>query len=73
MSHVIKKPTYILVNSKFSVDVIFTSQPNIITGSGVRPSLHSNCHHQILYPKFSISIKDNTKRKKLKMHTSDFS
>ena len=27
--------------------LIFASQPNLVTESGVHPSLHTNCHHQI--------------------------
>ena len=30
------------------VDLIFTSQPNLIIESGDYLSLHSNCHHQII-------------------------
>ena len=54
MSEVIKEPTYILDNKNSIIYVIFTSQPNMVMGSGVHPSLHSNCHHQILYPKFDL-------------------
>ena len=37
MSKVIKEPTHILVNSKSCIDLIFTSQPNMIMDSGVHP------------------------------------
>ena len=38
------------------IDLIFTSQPNIVVESGVHPSLHPNCHHQIIFAKFNLKI-----------------
>ena len=38
------------------MDLIFTSQPNLIMESGVYSSLHSNCHHQVVFAKFKLSI-----------------
>ena len=35
------------------IDLIFNSQPNLLIESGVHPSLHPNCHHQIVFAKFS--------------------
>ena len=46
---IIKEPTHILENSKSCIDLIFISQPNMGIDSGVRVSLHSHCHHQIIY------------------------
>ena len=56
MSQVINEPTHILDNSKSCIDLIFTSQPNMIMDSGVHPSLHSSCHHQIIYAKFNLKV-----------------
>ena len=56
MSQVINEPTHILDNSKSSIDLIFTSQPNMIMDSGVYPSFHSNFHHQIIYAKFDMKV-----------------
>ena len=36
--------------------MVFTSQPNMVIGSGVHTSLHSNCHHQITCSKFDLKI-----------------
>ena len=36
--------------------LFFTNQQNLITDSGIHPSLHSNCHHQIIYGKFNLKI-----------------
>ena len=56
MSQVIKEPNHILDNLKSYIDLIFTSQPNMIMDSGIHPSLHSNCHHQIIYAKFDLKV-----------------
>ena len=38
------------------IDLIFNSQPNLLTETGVHPSLHPNCHHQIIFAKFHLDI-----------------
>ena len=43
-------------NTSSCIDLIFTDQPNLVVDSGVHPSLHSNCHHQITYCKFNLFI-----------------
>ena len=53
---VIKEPTRILVTSSSCIDLIFTSQPNLITESGVHSPLHSNCHHQIIFAKLNLEL-----------------
>ena len=46
-----------LENSSSCVDLIFTSQPNLVMDAGVHPSLHPNCHHhEIVYAKFNLKI-----------------
>ena len=35
LSQIISDPTHILPNSSFSIDLIFTNQPNLVTVSGV--------------------------------------
>ena len=42
-------------DSRSCIDLIVTDQPNLIIESGVHPSLHENCHHQIIYGKLSVS------------------
>ena len=44
LHQVIKEPAHILDNSSTCIDLIFTSQSNLIIESGVYP----NCHHQIV-------------------------
>ena len=56
LQQIIKEPTHISNTSSSSIDLIFTSQPNLITDSGVHSSLHSNFHHQIVFSKFNLHI-----------------
>ena len=53
---VISDPTHILESSSSCIDLIFTSQPNLVMNSGVHSSLHPNCHHQIIHAKFNLKI-----------------
>ena len=36
--------------------MLLTSQPNLVTESGVHSSLRSNCHHQTIYVRFNLKI-----------------
>ena len=56
LKQIIKEPTHISNTSSSCIDLIFTSQPNLITDSGVHSSLHSNCHHQIVFAKFNLHV-----------------
>ena len=56
LQQLIKEPTHILGNSSSCIDLIFTSHPSLVMESGVHPSLHSNCHHQVTYAKFDLKI-----------------
>ena len=56
LSQIIKEPTHILTNSASCIYLIFTSQPNLVMHSGVQPSLHPNCYHQVIFAKFNLFI-----------------
>ena len=43
-------------NSSSCIDIIFTSQSNRVIESGNRSSLHSSCHHQIVFANFHLKI-----------------
>ena len=58
LHQLISEPTHLIGSSKSCIDLIFTDQPNLLIASGVHPSLHAHCHHQIIYGKLSVS---NTK------------
>ena len=55
LHQLISEPTHLMGDSKSCIDLIFTDQPNLIIESGVHPSLHEQCHHQIVYGKLSVS------------------
>ena len=56
LSQVINEPTQISKNFDSCIDLLFTNQQNLLTDSEIHPSLHSNCHHQIIYGKFNLKI-----------------
>ena len=56
LSQIITEATHFLESSSSCIDLIFTTQPNLVVESGVRPSLQSNCHHQIVFAKFNLQI-----------------
>ena len=47
MKQVITERTHTLENVSSCIDLIFSNQPNLSMDSGVHPTLHSKCHHQI--------------------------
>ena len=56
LQQVIKEPKHVSNTSSSCIDLTFTSQPNLITDSGVHSSLHPNCHHQIVFAKLNLYI-----------------
>ena len=56
LQQIISDPTHILPSSSSCIDLIFTDQPNLVIDSGVHPSLHENCHHQITFCKLNLKI-----------------
>ena len=54
LHQLISEPTHFMGESRSCIDLIFTDQPNLFIESGVHPSLHEQCHHQIIYGKVSI-------------------
>ena len=55
-SQIIKEPTHILSNSASCIELSFTPQPNLVMHSGLHPSLHQSCHHQIVFTKFNLTF-----------------
>ena len=43
-------------HSSSCIDLIFTNQPSIVMNSVVDSSLHSKCHHEIIYSKPNLKI-----------------
>ena len=57
LKQVINQPYYIFNNSSSCINLIFTSQTNLVMESDVHSSSpHSNCHHQIIYAKFNLKF-----------------
>ena len=56
MHQIINEPTHISNTSSSCIDLIFTSQPNLVTDSSVHSSLHPNCHHQVVFAKLNLHI-----------------
>ena len=54
LQQIINEPTHISNTSSSCIDLIFTSQPNLITDSGVHSSLHPNCYHQTAFAKLDL-------------------
>ena len=54
MKQLIAEPTHVLENFSSCIDLIFMNQPNLIMDAGVYPSLHSKCHHQVIYAKLNL-------------------
>ena len=51
-----QEPAQILNSSSSFIDVIFTSQPNLVMKSEVHSSLHPRCHHHVVFAKVNLSI-----------------
>ena len=51
---IIHKPPHTLDTYSSCIGLFFTFQPNFVVESSVHLSLHSNCHHQIIFAKCTI-------------------
>ena len=56
LTQIIHEPTHILKSSVSCIDLIFTSQENLVTNLEVHSSLHPNCHHQLVFSIFNLKI-----------------
>ena len=56
LQQIINEPTHIQGKSESCIDLIFSSQPNLVMSSGIHSSLHQNCHHQIKFAKFNLKV-----------------
>ena len=56
-SQLINEPTNLEPNKRATcIDLIFSSQPNLVSNSGVHPSLYRTCHHQIVFAKIDMKV-----------------
>lgn len=56
LHQLIDEPTHILPNSSSCIDLIFSSTTSSIIESGVLPSLHPRCHHQLTFVKINFKV-----------------
>ena len=56
LHQLIDTPPHILPNSESCIYLLFTSQPNLISESGVHASLFPRYNHQIIYEKINLKI-----------------
>ena len=56
LHQIINETAHIMPNSSTCIDLVLTSQPNMVVESGIHSSLHSSCHHQIVFAKFNLKI-----------------
>ena len=56
LEQIVKETTHITGGSSSCIDLIFTTQTNLVMESGDHYLLHSNCHHQITFVKFNLKI-----------------
>ena len=56
MKQLISDSTHILQHSSSCIDLIFVNQPNLVIDSGIHPSLHQNCHHQVIFCTLNLKI-----------------
>ena len=56
LQQIIKEPTHIIDDPWLCIDLIFTTQRNLVMESGVHSSIHSNCHHHKTFTKLKYII-----------------
>ena len=56
LKQIINEPAHIQGKSESCIDLLFSSQPNLVMSSGIHSSLHQNCHHQIIFAKFNLKV-----------------
>ena len=52
----IDQPTHITKESSSCIDLIFTSDPSVISASGVELSLYEKCHRNLIYGKINSNV-----------------
>ena len=56
LNKLITKPTSILEHFSSSINLVFTNQPNLVSGSAIHPTLHSKCYDLIIYSKLNLEV-----------------
>ena len=53
---ILNEPTHFLPLSASCIELILTNQPYLVINSGVHPSQHQNCHHQIIFAQINLKV-----------------
>ena len=56
LQQIIKEPRYFIGDDSLCIDLIFTTQPNLVMEPGVHSLLHASCHHHITFAEFNLKI-----------------
>ena len=56
LQQIIKEPTHFIGNSSSCIEMIFTTQSNLIMEPGIYFLVHANSHHHITLAKFNLKI-----------------
>ena len=56
LQKITKESPHLIGDSSSCIDLIFTTQPNLVVESGIHSSLHANCHHHITFTKLNLKI-----------------
>ena len=56
MKQLISGPKHILRYSSSCMGLIFVNQPNLVIDSDIHPSLHQNCHRQVIFCKLNLKV-----------------
>ena len=55
-SQLVNKPTHYVTDSSSCIDLIFTSNMNLVTEFGVDPTLYKACQHNLIFGKINFNI-----------------
>ena len=55
LAQLVNQPTYITSIAKTCIDLIVTDQENLVQSLEIHPSIHSTCHHQVVFSKLNIN------------------
>ena len=56
LQQIINELTHIQGQSVSCINLILSSQPNLVMSSGIHSSLHQNWYHQIIFAKFNLKV-----------------
>ena len=55
-SQLINEPAHCVNGSSSCIDLVFTSNTNLVTDFGLDPALYKTCHHNLVFGKINFNI-----------------